>query len=188
MIQKRYDALSRVLHWSMALIIIYATIAGYVMHLVIDSHPAIFDVLSVINMSLSTIAAGLFVVRWVWRSFRPKVKTMASGTVLDRNIAKFVHGILYSLMFFVFVTGFLMLKEPFWFFWLFKIPNIVSEPAINAYFFTLHRVSCALLAFTVVVHIAAALYHQYWMRDNIIERLLPPKGVALTFKHKKGRI
>ena len=49
MIQKRYDTLSRMLHWSMAIIIIYATIAGYVMHLVIDSHPSIFHVLSVIK-------------------------------------------------------------------------------------------------------------------------------------------
>ena len=55
-----YDVLSKVLHWTMASIIIYASIAGYVMHLVMDNQP-VFSFLSVLNMSLATIATPLFI-------------------------------------------------------------------------------------------------------------------------------
>jgi len=41
-----YDPLSRLLHWLMAAVILYATLAGYLMHLVIDSHPRLFQFLS----------------------------------------------------------------------------------------------------------------------------------------------
>ncbi|MGF1807048.1 cytochrome b, partial [Aliivibrio sifiae] len=41
-----YDRFSQILHWVMAVIIIYATIAGYVMHLVIDSDKELFYALS----------------------------------------------------------------------------------------------------------------------------------------------
>ncbi|USH02294.1 cytochrome b/b6 domain-containing protein [Grimontia kaedaensis] len=186
MIQKRYDSLSRLLHWSMAAIIIYTTVAGYVMHLVVGTMA--FDVLSVLNMSFATIGTVLFIMRWVWSYFRPKVESVNSTTTFEKNIAKFIHSVIYLLMFLVFVSGYLMLKEPYWFFWLVKIPNPVTDMVINDFFFFVHRASCAVLGIVVVMHIGAALYHQFWLRDNLLARLMPPKPVVMHFSQKKGRV
>lgn len=72
-----YDPLSRLLHWLMAAVILYATLAGYLMHLVIDSHPRLFQFLSVLNMSMATLITPLFLLRWGWRHWRapcPKIR------------------------------------------------------------------------------------------------------------------
>ncbi len=65
---QQYDAFSKWLHWIMAVIIIYATIAGYGMLFVMDM-PQLFHVLSTLNMSFATIASILLIVRWGWSFF-----------------------------------------------------------------------------------------------------------------------
>ncbi|MFM5820651.1 hypothetical protein [Aeromonas sanarellii] len=55
----------------MAAVILYATLAGYLMHLVIDSHPRLFQFLSELNMSMATLITPLFLLRWGWRHWRP---------------------------------------------------------------------------------------------------------------------
>ena len=65
-----YDPLSRLLHWLMAAVILYATLAGYLMHLVIDSHPRLFQFLSVLNMSMAALITPLFLLRWGWPHWR----------------------------------------------------------------------------------------------------------------------
>ncbi len=78
----RYDLLSRVLHWVMASVIIYATVAGYVMHFV-TSKPELFSFLSVLNMSLATVATPLLAIRYIWSHFRATPPTGREHTLID---------------------------------------------------------------------------------------------------------
>ncbi len=106
----RYDLLSRVLHWVMASVIIYAAIAGYVMHFV-TGNPELFSFLSVLNMSLATVATPLLAIRYVWSHFRtspPMPSSVAAGQIC---IAKLAHSLMYLVMFMVFSTGYLMLRR-----------------------------------------------------------------------------
>lgn len=168
-----YDLFSRFLHWAMAIVIIYATIAGYVMHLVIDDYPAVFHVLSVINMSMATLITPLFFIRWGWKYMR---NAPPAPQVAHHKIAKLVHSLLYFMMFLVFVSGFLMLKESYSWFWLYQINNPVSSADINQFFFTLHRYSCVVLAGLVILHVSAALHH-HWIKGNkILHRMIGPSA------------
>lgn len=173
-----HDLLTRLFHWIMAIIIVYATIAGYAMHLVIDSHPKVFKFLSIMNMSLATIGALIFPIRFVWSSLKHEKSVNRKLPTLTQRVAKLVHSLIYLLMFLVFSTGFLMLTEPFKLFWLLTIENPVSNLEVNQFFFLLHRISCAALALLVTVHIAAALHHHYILKDTILMKMLgtaPPK-------------
>lgn len=174
MTRTHYDLLSRVLHWLMAIVIIYATIAGYVMHLVIDNHPAIFHILSVVNMSLATVAAPIFIVRWLWKHFR---ETPTAPPVAHHKIAHMVHSLLYFFMFSVFASGFLMLKESYTWFWLFQVSNPITSPDINAFFFLVHRVSCMTLGALVLLHATAALHHHWVKKNNVLHRMTGPSGL-----------
>ncbi|MGL5006515.1 MAG: cytochrome b [Plesiomonas sp.] len=171
-----YDRVSRVLHWIMAFVIIYATIAGYAMHLVMHSHPRIFSFLSIMNMSLATVGTVLFVFRWIWSFFRVspslKVENIPKNQI---NIAKMVHSIIYFTMFVVFSSGFLMLKESYSLFWLVEVPNLISSEPINDFFFIVHRVACMFLAIMVLLHIAAVIKHHLMLRNNVLVRMLGPR-------------
>ncbi|MGL5345596.1 MAG: cytochrome b [Plesiomonas sp.] len=171
-----YDRLSRVLHWIMAAIIIYATFAGYAMHLVVDSKPHVFSFLSTLNISLATVGTVLFFVRWIWRFFR-----VSPGLKIDNipknqiNIAKMAHSVIYFAMFMVFFSGFLMIKESYLFFWMIEVPNPISSVPINDFFFTVHRIACIFLALMVLLHVAAVVKHHLVLRNNVLLRMLGPR-------------
>lgn len=59
---QQYDAFSKWLHWIMAMIIIYATIAGYDILFVMDM-PQLLHVISTLNMSFATIVSVRLIVR-----------------------------------------------------------------------------------------------------------------------------
>ena len=128
----------------MAVIIIYATIAGYDILFVMDM-PQLFHVISTLNMSFATIASVLLIVRG-GAFFRkaPELPEMISKT--KKSMARLAHGALYPVMFVVFVNGFIMLKHEYRFFWLFTIPNLISNAEVNAFFFMVHRFGCATLS------------------------------------------
>lgn len=162
-----YDTLTKVLHWSMAIIIIYASIAGYVMHLLTPSTPA-FTFLSVLNMSLATIATPLLAIRYLWTFFRKSPESLKSISTVQMNIAKLVHSLLYLLMFIVFSSGYLMLTESYSLFWLVDVNNLISNPDINEFFFNMHRAACMALFLSVVLHVLAVVKHQFIARNNVL--------------------
>lgn len=167
---QHYDAFSKWLHWIMAVIIIYATIAGYGMLFVMDM-PQLFHVLSTLNMSFATIASVLLIVRWVWSFFRKTPELPSTIPSTQKSIAKLAHGTIYLVMFVVFVSGFLMLKHEYPFFWLFTIPNPISNAEVNEFFFMVHRVGCATLATLVALHVAAALKHHFVSKNDVLRSM-----------------
>lgn len=167
----RYDLVSRVLHWVMASVIIYATIAGYVMHYV-TSHPELFSFLSVLNMSLATVATPLLVVRYIWSHFRSPPTMPTSIPERQKCVAKLAHSLMYLAMFMVFSTGYLMLEQPYSLFWLTTVENLITNPAINSFFFYLHRASCIALACLIVLHISAALKHHFVSKNYVLKMMI----------------
>jgi cytochrome b561 len=59
-------------------------------------------------------------------------------------------------------------------FGLFKLPGIVApnkEAASTA--FAVHKVLAVLLVLMVAVHVAAALFHYFVRKDNVLGRMIP---------------
>ena len=167
---EQHGSLTKWLHWIMAFIILYATVAGYGMLLVMD-HPWMFNVLSNLNMSFATVGSVLFLIRWIWRYFRTEPDLKATISDKQKRCAKLAHAAMYFVMFIVFVSGFLMLKHGYQFFWLFEIPNPIDNVAVNEFFFVVHRASCMALATLIVVHILAALKHHFILKNNILRSM-----------------
>ena len=157
----------------MAIVIIYATAAGYFMHLTVDSYPELFNFLSILNMSMATLITPLFLIRWCWRYLRDPLPV---EPVAHHKLVRMAHSLIYFLMFCVLLSGFLMLKDEYTLFWLYTVPNPISSPELNSFFFMAHRISCMLLATLVVIHASAALYHHYVAGNRILYRMLGPQS------------
>jgi len=167
---KPYDLLARMLHFIMAIIIIYTLIAGFLSHLV---SRYVFDILSVLNMSFATLAVPIFIVRYIWSFFRSTPELPSSIPFWQRKIAKLCHSLLYLTILGVFMSGFLMIKEPYQFFWIFIIQNPVSNIIINAFFFKAHIFLCFTLSFMVLTHILAVIKHHFYYKNNVVELMFP---------------
>ena len=166
-----YDTLAKSFHWIMAFIIIYATIAGYVM-LMMSGRPMVLGVLHTLNVSGATVAAVLLVFRWIWSFFRKTPELPNTIPKLHQDIAKFAHAVVYLVMFIVFVSGFLMLKHDIQFFWLFTIKQPISNVAVNEFFFIVHRISCAVLAVLIMLHVAAAMKHHFKLKNTVLKSMI----------------
>lgn len=166
----RYDALTRRAHWIAAVIIIYTMIAGYSLHLMIGTN--YFTFFSVLNMSLGTLVIPLMIVRYVWAFFRPVVPYPADLSQPKKNMAHMAHEIFYLIIFVMLISGVLMLPHGFPLFWLIDIPQPVLNPAVNAFFFDVHRVACIAVSVTLILHIAAVVKHHVIDKRNILSRML----------------
>lgn len=155
----------------MAFIIIYASIAGYVMHLVIDNK-ALHSFLSVLNMSLATVATPILAVRYTWKFFSHCPKMPEGISALQTSVAKLVHSLLYLLMFIVFLSGYLMLTQNYSLFWIVEVPNMINYPQVNQFFFTVHRATCMALFLAITLHVLAVVKHQYIAKNHVLKLML----------------
>lgn len=155
----------------MAVIIIYASIAGYSMHFVIDNKP-LYSFLSVLNMSLATVSTPILLIRYIWTFFRNTPNPPNSISKIQIKIAKRVHSVMYLLMFIVFSSGYLMLEHSYWLFWITEVDNMIKNSAINQFFFKVHRISCVVLSLMIFLHILAVLKHQFITKNNMLRLML----------------
>lgn len=165
----RYDGWARILHWSFAVGIIYASIVGYSLDLI--SNQAVHDFLSHLNMSLATLLIILFPLRVVWKFMRVNPRPPAIREK-ELKIAKSVHNLLYLTIFVVLASGFLMVPHGYVFFGLVEIPTLFEKGRVTAIFSQMHLVSNLFLSGLVMMHIAGVISHTLFKRVDILRRML----------------
>lgn len=168
--QNSYDNLTKVFHWFFAIAIIYNTLSGYSLSW-IQSH-AVHDFISTFNVSLATVLCVLFPLRVIWMHFRKELPPVDGTSKEQHAIAKFAHSLLYMAITIVLISGYLMIPDGYSFFWLFNIVTPFPQGDATHYFFVTHRISCALLAALVILHIMAVVQHYVMHHVNIVRRML----------------
>jgi len=168
--RSRYDLFSRILHWVVAVGIIYATIVGYSLHFI--SNPRVFTFFSELNMSLATVMTALMVVRFIWRFFRPSVPYGDHIRGYKKGLVVLLHEIFYLLIFIVLISGFLMLEHGYSLFGLVQIPQPLENLEVNRFFFIVHRYGCTSVASMLVLHVAAVIKHQWVDKHPILSRMV----------------
>jgi cytochrome b561 len=130
-----------------------------------------------VSWHISIGAAIMFFVllRLVWRLMRP-VRLLAMPP-WQAHLANFTHMGLYTLILIMTVLGWAATSYRGWTVWLF---GIVPLPALAAkgtpWAHTagdIHDFLVYVLLALIVLHIAAALYHHFIVRDRTLQRMLP---------------
>lgn len=170
----RYGAAAQSLHW----IIVLLLVAQYALAWYAGSLPRgpLMGQLFWWHKSLGILVLGLAVVRLGWRIFDRPPPLPAAMPRWEQVAAHFGHGLLYLLLFAQPISGLVMSwasKNPPAFFGL-VLPNPIGpNPAIHEAGGAAHEwISYALLV-VVAGHVAAALRHHWWLRDEVLVRMLP---------------
>jgi cytochrome b561 len=170
----RFSALSRLLHWLMAAMVLAMLLIGIGMAATVSER---YRVLVSIHRPLGIAILILVVVRFVNRLANAPPPLPATMSNLERLGAKGSHLLLYILMALIPLVGWGMLSAA-------RYPIVlccgVQLPPILPYNLSLyaglralHTVLAFLLFATFLAHFGAALFHGLVRRDGVLESMAP---------------
>ena len=169
----QFGLITILFHWIMAIIIIGMIILGLYM-VDLPFSPAKLKYFGW-HKEFGLLILGLVIVRLCWRviNTRPELNLPA----WEKNAALTVHWAFYAFMIIMPITGWIITSAagvaPS-FFGLFVLPNLVApNEDIRKLFGVIHEWLAYGLIATIVLHVLAALKHQFIDHDNILRRMFP---------------
>jgi cytochrome b561 len=173
--------LARLLHWSIAGLIIFMLGLGVYMTRIETNTTEIIAWVQV-HKSWGFTVFILALVRITWRAVNPAPALPANMSGIERMLAKGGHYLLYLLMLAIPISGWLNVSaSPFQDFGIpnkvfgwFDMPDpfVPGDKDISAFFSDVHFVCIIALTVVLVGHIGAALKHHFIGRDNVLRRMI----------------
>lgn len=173
--QQRYGILSRLLHWLVAVLILFLVWLGWYMVDLDYYDPWYYDSLNW-HESLGMIALFLALAKIGWQVYSPVPEPGAGLGPWERRASRGMHWLLLVLMVVIPVTGYLTStsdgKAVEVFAWL-RVPAIIShDTSVRDWAITLHYWLAYGIFFLALGHAGAALKHQFLDRDGTLARML----------------
>jgi cytochrome b561 len=169
-----YGSFAKFLHWAIVLLII----PQYFLVESAENFAGTARELQIMtwHKSLGMLVLMLALVRIAWRLVnRPHPSPL--DAVWQRKAAAAGHGLLYLLILLQPLTGWIVASSgdaPVTLFSWFQFPAIVGvNHDLHEAFEEVHEILFSALLVVAAVHVAAALYHHYFLKDKVLRRMLP---------------
>jgi cytochrome b561 len=174
-----YDGPQRAFHWMMALIILVAIAIGiYTAYLPPGTSPRreLLD----LHKSLGMTVMVMILFRIAYRLVRGEPRYREAPRRMAHLAATGAHWLLYALMIYMPVTGYLNSGAGGYslpWFGVFTWPRLVtiSKP-VSALFEMLHERGAWVIGAILLLHVAAVAWHQWVKRDEVLSRMAPRLG------------
>jgi cytochrome b561 len=170
----RYGSVAQTLHWVIVgLLIVQFTLAS-----IADDLPNGLEKLITLarHKSVGITILSLAILRLCWRLVErpPLLPPMSRWQAVAARIS---HAALYTLLFAMPLTGWLMSSAsnyPVSWFGLVQLPDLVApDPALKKLLHEVHETLSKILIAFAGLHVAGALKHQFLDRDGLMFRMLP---------------
>jgi cytochrome b561 len=172
--RRQWGSVAKFLHWTTALLILGNGIFGLAMDLASSPMQQINWLALHKSIGLTVLALLLLRLLWRWRDDRPVEEPAPRW---QKTAAHSVHGLLYLLIAALPLSGWWFNSisgKPLQFFKLFNLPALAqANPAMRHTAHALHEYMFWILVAVLVPHIAGALKHHLFDRDNVLLRMLP---------------
>lgn len=168
-----YDPLTQAIHWLSLIAIATAFVIGFLL----DDLPRGPVKTQLVNLhaSLGVLVIALTAVRLGWRAFAAPPPSPGPGFM--RLAASAMHLMLYALILAVPIGGILMMAakgRPFDVFGLLAVPPLMAtDRAFGESLEETHEFLSYLMLVLIGLHSAAAVFHQVFLRDGMLTRMLP---------------
>jgi len=176
--EERYSRTAIALHWSIALLILLNVPLGLFNEEIETASGASPMWL---HKSIGLTVLLLSIARLAWRATHRPPPLPGSVIGWRATGSRIVHHLLYALMIFVPLTGWLRSSAgPYALTWfaLFDVPKFPIEAAsAEARIFARgHELLAWAMLAAAALHVAAALHHHFVLRDRVLTRMLPRMG------------
>jgi cytochrome b561 len=170
-----YGAVAKFLHWTIVVLII----AQFIIAESADDLPNGIEKLQRLSLhkSVGMTVLALALVRIGWKLVNRGAPTPVAMPRWQRISAAASHGLLYLLILAQPLSGWAMSSAanvPVTYFGRFQFPMLVApNHDLHEGLEELHEGLFITLAVVALIHAAAALYHHFRMRDDVLRRMLP---------------
>lgn len=175
----RFGRVQRWLHWAMAALILVAIALGATTAYFPAGHQPRQGLLEV-HKSLGFTILALLIVRAIWRLVAGEPRYRTPLGPLNHLASRAGHLMLYGLMLFMPVTGYLYSAAGGYslpWFGLFRWPRLLPhDEEVAAWGKLLHDRGAWIIAAMVVGHLAAVAWHQWIKRDDVLSRMTRPRA------------
>jgi cytochrome b561 len=168
----RYHPLLVTLHWGLAALIIAQLLLGFfALAAMPNSDPQKIGVLRA-HMAGGALILALMVIRFVVRMCTSRPAAATTGYRLLDRIAPVSHYGFYVLILLMAGTGFATAIRSGLNLIVFGAPGAALPPTLTVYpSFVAHGYVATLLAGLIILHVLAALYHQFVRNDGLFRRM-----------------
>lgn len=170
-----YGWVSIATHWITAIAVVGLFLLGLWM-VDLDYYSSWYQTAPDIHKSIGVLLALLIVLRIGWKLLNTNPRPL--GTPLMQKSALAAHGIIYLLLFAIFISGYLLTTaegQGIDVFGWFQVPAwgpfIEEQDELAG---EIHELFANILMWLVGLHGAAALYHHFFHKDNTLIRMLKP--------------
>ncbi len=179
----RYGAVSRVLHWAIALAFVAQIPLGFLTQATADQ-PALQFQLYQWHKSMGFLVLSLAAIRALWSFANPKPRDAAGPHRAGAMLARTAHAVLLLLTLAVPLTGWAIastspLQIPSFAFDLVLVPNLPMDvsDAAEAFWSNIHVWLAYGAGALVVIHASAAVYHAFRPHAGSLHGMLPQRRV-----------
>ncbi len=172
-----YDATAKSLHWLVAGLVFAEFIVAIAMP-PIRRHTAAGTLVN-LHFWLGALIFAVVALRWLRHLVRPVSLSMPESPPWERTAASTTHALLYAILLVGPILGWAaasardLAVAPFG---LFTLPHLVPAGASAGFVAgDVHSVLMWTLLAVIGLHSTAALYHYYFRRDGILQRMLPSR-------------
>jgi cytochrome b561 len=166
-----YSPVARTFHWLTAALVLTTLPIGITMVNVPNLGPT-GDTLFHLHRSIGALVLLITVVRLIYRLRHPAPPLPADMPSLQQSAAHATHWALYGLLIVQPILGWIATsayRAPVLFFWMFELPPIWKEDRpFSEAMFKVHMSLGIIIAALICVHIGAALYHHFIVRDRVL--------------------
>lgn len=177
---ERFGPVAIFLHWAIAACIVLSVAFGLISGAA-DSAELTQSTM-VVHQSLGVTIFVLALVRVGWRLTHRAPPLPAAMPRSQKIAAALTHGALYLILFVMPITGYVGLAargRPINIFGLFDLPRVVDRSIkTSAAYQNVHDNLQYVLYALLVLHVGAALYHQFVVKDGLLARMWPQKARA----------
>jgi cytochrome b561 len=169
----KYHSITKSFHW---LIVLMLTIEFAVGWLMPDIRRGVTPAgLVSFHMSFGICILLVMLARLLLRFILPVPTLEKSGPWWQNVAAKWTHYFLYALVIVLPITGWWLASSHDWtvtLFGLFTLPPLVTGTATESVADTIHVGTGILVLGLIGLHVLAALYHYYFLKDKTLQRML----------------
>jgi cytochrome b561 len=177
----RYTLTAQALHWLTVLLILMILPVGWVM-MSLPTGPQQTWML-VLHRSLGVTIFAVVVARLAWRSTHPAPPSPSGAPRVTELISQVTHWLLYALLLFMPVTGYLQSADgrPMSYLGLFNLPKLPKDKTLGDAANVFHHLGQWGLYTLVGLHVGATVWHVAIRRDGLLNRMIPPQNQSGSF-------
>jgi cytochrome b561 len=170
-----YGSIAKSFHWLVFALVLVQFVIAWTMPAM--RRGVIPGTLINLHLSFGVLIMAIVLIRLLWSRAYPVAPIVENIPPWQQTLARATHWLLYGLLLVLPVLGWAAASARDWtirVFDLVTLPSLVSADAkIGFVAGDVHVVLSWVLLGLIVLHVAAGLYHYFFLRDRILQRMLP---------------